>query len=190
MPKRFFHKWLPSSEKVASLKFMKIFGQRSLNPLLWYVNRRSIAKAIFIGTFWGILPVPFHSLFIILTILYFEVNLPIALCMAWLMNPFTVVPILYLGFWFGSKIYHVHMINKDMLLGVLHQIMHWLKSFGHGHIDFSLAKILVSGLVIEATLFATLFYITTRVLWRLSVVSSWRKRHKAQTPNPDLSPKL
>ena len=72
MPKQFFHKWLPSSEKVANLKFMRIFGQHTLNPLLWYVNRRSIAKAMFIGTFWGILPVPFHSLFIILTILWLE----------------------------------------------------------------------------------------------------------------------
>lgn len=57
---------------------MRIFGQHTLNPLLWYVNRRSIAKAMFIGTFWGILPVPFHSLFIILTILWLEVNLPIS----------------------------------------------------------------------------------------------------------------
>ena len=90
MPKQFFHKWLPSSEKVAQLKFMRIFGESTLNPLLWYVNRHSVAKAMFIGTFWGILPVPFHSLFIILTILWFEVNLPIGLCMAWLTNPLTV----------------------------------------------------------------------------------------------------
>ena len=48
MPKKFFNKWLPSSEKVARLKFMRIFGERTLNPLLWYVNRHSIAKAMFI----------------------------------------------------------------------------------------------------------------------------------------------
>ncbi|ENX17681.1 hypothetical protein F895_00825 [Acinetobacter sp. CIP 64.2] len=180
MPKQFFHKWLPSAEKVASLKLMKIFGERTLNPLLWYVNRRSIAKAILIGTFWGILPVPFHSVFIILTVLFFEVNLPIGLCMAWLTNPFTVVPILYLGFWFGTKIYHVNMINKDMLLGVLHQILNWIKNFGHGHIDFSLAKILVSGLIIEAILFAILFYLATLLLWRWIVIRSWRNRRKHQ----------
>lgn len=176
MPKQFFRKWLPSAEKVAGLRFMKVFGERTLNPLLWYVNRRSISKAICIGTFWGILPVPFHSVFIILTILWFEVNLPIGLCMAWLTNPFTLVPILYLGFWFGSKIYHVNMINKDMLLGVLHQIIRWIKNLGHGHIDFSLAEILVSGLLIEATLFAFLFYILTRLLWRWRVVYLWQKR--------------
>ena len=71
MPKQFFQRWLPSAEKVANLKFMRIFGRHTLNPLLWYVNRRSIAKAVFIGTFWGILPVPFHSLFIIVTIVWF-----------------------------------------------------------------------------------------------------------------------
>lgn len=100
--------------------------------------------------------------------------------MAWLTNPFTVVPILYLGFWFGSKIYHVHMINKDMLLGVLHQIINWLKNFGHGHIDFSLAKILVSGLVIEAILFAIIFYFATHLLWRWVVIKNWKARSKHQ----------
>lgn len=180
MPKQFFQRWLPTAEKVASLKFMRIFGRHTLNPLLWYVNRRSIAKAVLIGTFWGILPVPFHSLFIIVTIVWFEVNLPIGLCMAWLTNPFTVVPILYLGFWFGSGIYQVNMINKDMLLGVLHQILNWIKNFGHGHIDFSLAKILVSGLVIEAFLFAFLFYIATHLIWRWSVIHKWKKRKQIQ----------
>ncbi len=180
MPKLFFQKWLPSSEKIADLKLMKIFGTRTLNPLLWYVNRHSIAKAIGLGAFWGILPVPFHSLFIILTVLYFEVNLPLGLCMAWLTNPLTIVPILYLGFWFGAKIFHVNMINKDMLLGVLHQILNWLQNFGHGHIDLHLAKILVTGLVIEAILFALLFYIATHLIWRWMVIRKWKSRHSAR----------
>ena len=180
MPKLFLQRWLPSAEKVARLKLMRIFGRHTLNPLLWYVNRHSIAKAVFIGTFWGILPVPLHSLFIILTILWFEVNLPIGLCMAWLTNPLTVVPILYLGFWFGSKIFQVNMINESMLLGVLHQILNWLRNFGHGHIDFSLAKILVTGLVIEAVLFAFLFYMATYLIWRWSVLRKWNKRKQVR----------
>ncbi|MFW2153887.1 DUF2062 domain-containing protein, partial [Acinetobacter gyllenbergii] len=47
MAKQFFQSWLPSPQKVSSLKFMRIFGQRTLNPVLWYVNRKSIAKAVF-----------------------------------------------------------------------------------------------------------------------------------------------
>lgn len=50
-----------------------------------------------------------------MAVLLFEVNLPISLMLAWLSNPLTLAPILYIGFWFGAHIYHVHMINKKML---------------------------------------------------------------------------
>lgn len=176
MAKRFFQSWLPSPEQVNNMKIMKIFGTKALSPQLWYVNRKSISKAMFIGTFWGILPIPLHSILIVLTVLLFEANLPIGLLLAWIMNPFTIVPILIFAFWIGSKIYHVNMINKDMLLGVFHQIMHWIKNFGHGHIDFSLAKILATGLFIEALIFAILFFVLTRLYWRWSVVKRWRSR--------------
>ena len=177
MAKHFFQSWLPSPERVKSLKFMKIFGNKASSPLLWYVNRKAISKAMFIGTFWGILPIPFHTALIVLTIVIFDANLPIGLILSWIMNPLTVVPILICAFWIGSKIFHVHMINKDMLLGVFHQIIHWIKNFGHGHIDFSLAKILATGLLIEAIFFATLVFIVTRIYWRWSVVKKWKARN-------------
>ena len=176
MAKQFFRSWLPSPLKVSNMKLMKIFGQRTLNPLLWYVNRKSISKAIFIGTFWGMLPLPFHSLLIVLTVLFFEVNLPISLCLAWLTNPFTLVPILYLGFWLGAKVFQVNMIDQDMMLGVLHQISHWISHFGHGHIDFSLAKILLSGLVLEAFIFALILFVMTRLFWRWSIIQHYKRR--------------
>ena len=113
MAKQFFRSWLPSPLKVSNMKLMKIFGQRTLNPLLWYVNRKSISKAIFIGTFWGMLPLPFHSLLIVLTVLFFEVNLPISLCLAWLTNPFTLVPIVKL-------LYYPYRIRKK--LEIIHRL--------------------------------------------------------------------
>lgn len=51
MAKQFFQSWLPSPEKVTNMKFLRIFGQKTLNPVLWYVNRKSITRAIFVGTF-------------------------------------------------------------------------------------------------------------------------------------------
>lgn len=184
MAKHFFQSWLPSPEKVSQLKFIKVFGQRAFNPVLWYVNRRSISLAVLIGTFWGILPVPFHSVFIVLTVLLIEANLPLSLTLAWLSNPLTVVPILYLGFWLGSRIFQVNMIDQDMLLGVFHQILHWAEHFGQGHIDFHLAKILLAGLMLEALLGAILLYLLTRILWRWSVIRKWNKRIKRMALNP------
>ena len=98
-------------------EIFKDFRAKTLNPVLWYVNRKSITRAVFVGTFFGLLPIPFHSVFIVMAVLLFEVNLPISLMLAWLSNPLTLAPILYIGFWFGAHIYHVHMINKKMLLG-------------------------------------------------------------------------
>lgn len=158
------------------MKFLRIFGKKTLNPVLWYVNRKSITRAVFVGTF-GLLPIPFHSVFIVMAVLLFEVNLPISLMLAWLSNPLTLVPILYIGFWFGAHIFHVHMINKEMLLGVLHQISRWITHFGHGHIDFSLAKILMTGLVVEAFVFAVILYLSTEIFWRWMVIKNWKSRH-------------
>lgn len=175
--KALFSVLAPISRKSQKPENHEDFGSKALSPQLWYVNRRSISKAMFIGTFWGMLPIPLHTLLIVFTILIFEANLPIGLLLAWIMNPLTIVPILIFAFWIGSKIYQVNMINKEMLLGVFHQIMNWIKNFGHGHIDFSLAKILVTGLFIEALFFAILFFTLTRISWRLSVIKKWRNRN-------------
>ncbi|WP_151710446.1 DUF2062 domain-containing protein [Acinetobacter brisouii] len=181
MVKQLLQSWLPSPERVSSMKMMKLFGKHTANPLLWYVNRKSICKAIFIGTFFGLLPIPFHSIFIILAVLLLEINLPVSLALAWLSNPFTLVPILYIGFWIGTKIFQVHMIDQAMLMGVMHQIVNWIENFGHGHIDFSLAKILMTGLIVEALVTAIVLYIATQLLWRWSVLRSWNRR-KNQRP--------
>ncbi|WP_343597542.1 DUF2062 domain-containing protein [Acinetobacter sp.] len=178
MVKQLLQSWLPSPERVSSMKMMRLFGARTANPLLWYVNRRSICKAIFIGTFFGLLPIPFHSILIVLAVLCFEVNLPVSLALAWLSNPFTILPILYIGFWFGTKIFHVHMIDQAMLMGVMHQIGNWIRNFGHGHVDFSLAKILMTGLMVEALLFSTLFYVVIELLWRWGAIKNWKKSHE------------
>lgn len=63
-----------------------------------------------------------------------------------------------------------------MLLGVLHQISRWITHLGHGHIDFSLAKILMSGLIVEALVFAIILYLVTEVFWRWMVIRNWRNR--------------
>lgn len=169
MIKQWLKHWLPSFNQVTSSKIMKLFGKRLQNPLLWYINRKSITKAVFIGAFFGLLPIPFHSVFIVLVIILFEANLPIGLTLAWLTNPLTIAPILYFGFWLGAKIYHVDMLDKSDLLKELHQITLWIEHFGHSSLNLNIAKVLVSGLCIEALLGATLLYLFTYIFWRLNI---------------------
>lgn len=168
----------PSPERLQQLKILRYFGHAATVPALWKINRRSFSRAILIGTFWGLMPIPFHTWIIIVFALYFRANIPLAAALAWLVNPISIIPILYSGFWIGSQIYHVKMINGAMMKGVLHQIEYWVSHFGHGHIDFHLAKILLTGLWIQAFIAAISAFIIVRILWRIKVIRKWRQRYK------------
>lgn len=178
MPKKFLQSWLPSPQKISQSRMMKLLGHSASNPTIWYINRRSVSRAVLIGVFWGLMPIPFHSLMIVVLIVLFKGNLPIGLLLSWLTNPLTIVPIIYGGFWIGTRLYHVQMIDQKMLKGVFHQIEHWVTSLGQTHIDLSLAKILLSGLLVGCTVLSLLAYVLTLLVWRLSVIRRWRKRHK------------
>ncbi len=190
MAKQFFRRWLPSTERISRSKILSIFGQHLLNPQIWYINRKSITKAMFIGTFFGLIPIPFHSLFIVVAVLLLRVNLPLSLMMCWLSNPLTIVPIIYVSFWTGTQIFQVHMIDEAMLKGVLHQISDWITHFGQGYVDLSLAKILIVGMITVAFITALLLTILTNLYWRYSVQRAWRKRQKlmAATQSPSQQP--
>lgn len=162
--------------KILSSKLFKLFGHHLKNPLLWYINRHSICKAVFVGTFFGLLPIPFHSIFIVIAILIWVVNLPIGLTLAWLMNPLTIAPILYGASWIGCKIYHTAMLNQHDIIQNLHEIKEWLTHFGHTSINLSIAKILSTGLIIEALLCAILFSGLSLLCWDISLKWSYFKR--------------
>lgn len=181
MLKPLLQTWLPRPEQVKALKIMRILGDRASNPKLWYINRRSIALAIFIGTFWGILPIPFHSILILLSVLLLQVNLPVALLLAWLMNPLTFIPIIWSSFWIGSKIFHVPMLNIELLKDVFAQLQDWILHWGATPLDLSIAKILATGLVVEALLLALVLSSLSYLLWRWQLVCVWRQRYGSQS---------
>ena len=178
MAKHFFERWLPSVERVKQSRVMALFGQQILHPQIWYVNRRSITKAMFVGTFLGLIPLPFHGVLIIAAVLLLRINLPLCLALSWLSNPITVVPIIYAGFWTGTQVFDVQMVNEAMIKGVLHQVSHWLSHWGQGHVDLSLAKILMVGTLLLAFLSASLVALSTNLLWRWSVIRHWKKRQQ------------
>ncbi len=60
MAKQFFQSWLPSPEKVSNMKFLRIFGKKTLIQCFG-MSTVSQTRAVFVGTFFGLLPIPFHS---------------------------------------------------------------------------------------------------------------------------------
>lgn len=65
-------------------------------------NRRMVSKAVFLGLFIAFIPMPMQMLAVLAFMPILRFNVPIALAMCWLSNPFTMPPMYYLEYLTGS----------------------------------------------------------------------------------------
>jgi len=77
-------------------------------------NRKMVSKAVFIGLFIAFIPMPFQMVAVLAVMPFTKFNVPIALAMCWLSNPFTMPPMYYMeymtgSFFLGSEIAPVEM---------------------------------------------------------------------------------
>jgi len=67
-------------------------------------NRRMVSKAVFIGLFIAFIPMPMQMLAVVAVMPFTRFNVPIAIAMCWLSNPFTMPPMYYMEYLTGSFI--------------------------------------------------------------------------------------
>jgi len=82
--------------------YLRMFGARVTDPLLWSLNRHSITTAFGAGLAIAFIPLPVHTIGAVLAALYWRLNLPVLLVSTWVVNPFTVVPIYYGAYRLGA----------------------------------------------------------------------------------------
>jgi len=68
------------------------------------VNRRSISRGVFIGLFFGFIPMPMQMLAVIAITPFIRFNVPIAISMVWLSNPLTMPFMYYIEYQTGNFI--------------------------------------------------------------------------------------
>jgi uncharacterized protein (DUF2062 family) len=68
------------------------------------VNRRTISRGVWIGLFWGFIPMPMQMLAVMATTPFVRFNVPVAISMVWLSNPFTMPPMYYMEYLTGNLI--------------------------------------------------------------------------------------
>ena len=66
------------------------------------INRRSVTRGIAIGLFWGFIPMPMQMAAVLATTPFIRFNVPIAISMVWLSNPFTMPPMYYMEYLTGN----------------------------------------------------------------------------------------
>jgi uncharacterized protein (DUF2062 family) len=134
------------------------------------VNRKSISKGIFIGLFWGFIPMPMQMLAVIAMTPFFKFNVPIAISMVWLSNPVTMPFMYYMEYQTGN-----FLLGREGLEDIA-LTLDWFSA----NWDNILIPLYV-GTIPYSTLVAALIYLMVNKLWILSVQRE--KPHKFRNIN-------
>ncbi len=129
------------------------------------VNRKSVTKALLVGIFIAFIPMPFQMLAVLAVSPFIRFNIPVAISMVWLSNPFTMPPMYYMEY-----------LTGNWLLGMepLHDVemsMEWFQS----HLEDIFVPLYVGTLFYSVTV-STAVYFLVNWLWVRSVNKERRSK--------------
>ena len=78
------------------------------------VNRTMVTKAFLIGLFIAFIPMPMQMLLVVIMMRFFKFNLPLAVALCWITNPFTMPFIYYLEYVTGSFILDIDTVAVEI----------------------------------------------------------------------------
>jgi uncharacterized protein (DUF2062 family) len=180
MPRKLFRKYLPSAESIRANRWVAMFGRLLHHPNLWHLNRDSVAGAVAIGLFSGLVPGPLQMLTALILAIPLRRNLPVALLVTLYTNPFTIVPLYLLAYGYGSLLLGsgrgettIEPFEMDWghLFDSMGRLLDWTVALG---------KPLFVGLVALGLTLAFIGYWAVQLGWRCYVVLAWRRRQKSR----------
>ena len=169
----FFKRVLPAHHVIREHKYLRILGTLLHDPNMFHITRRSAAGGMAIGLFIAFMPLPAHMLIAAILAIYLRVNLPLAVVLVWLTNPFTIAPYLYLAYKTGSLILNVPAHPVDIELNFT-----WA-----GETLLDIWQPLLLGCLTYSTVTAVLGYGLVRWLWRFATIRKWEERKKLKLKN-------
>lgn len=168
MSKRQLSRWLPSHETLREHKALKPLTPLLGNPALWHLNRRSASGAVGIGLLVAWIPLPCQMLIAAIAATWFRANLPVAVSLVWLTNPFTMPPLFYLAYQCGSRLLGMPpvefqpQLELQWLVGVMQEI----------GMPFLLGSVVLG---LGCGLFG---FLAVRLAWRISMQRRWLLRRR------------
>jgi len=90
-------------KKTSKSDKLKAFIKKSkIPPEFLSVNRKMISRGVFLGIFIAFIPMPMQMAAVLLFMPFFRFNVPVAIAMCWITNPFTMPPIYVIEYYTGS----------------------------------------------------------------------------------------
>lgn len=168
MPRRFIKRYMPHPDRIKGNKSLRFLGQLIHDPNLWHLNRHSVARAMAIGLFWAMIPMPLQMLAAAATAIPARGNLPISVGLVWITNPLTMPPIFYFSYQLGTWLMDTPAIEmpEQVTLAWITRVLasHW--------------QPLYLGSIVTGIALALIGYLLTRIYWSWWVARSWRKRQE------------
>ncbi|MFO7705312.1 MAG: DUF2062 domain-containing protein [Halopseudomonas sp.] len=166
MPRRLLKRYMPSPERIKQSKSLRFMGSMLHDPNLWHLTRHSVARAMAVGLFVAMLPIPLQMLVSAAIALPLRANLPISIGLVWLTNPITLPAVFYIQYKIGTLLLGAPESGLPMELSLT-----WLMAEIH-HIW----QPLLLGALLVGTLLAAVGYGATMLYWRIWVGRNWQKR--------------
>ncbi|MBB5322460.1 DUF2062 domain-containing protein [Marinobacter oulmenensis] len=168
MPKKFMKRYLPTPEKVQSIRSLRFLGDFLHEPNLWHINRHSVARSFLVGIWFCFIPMPFQMVAAAFFAIWFNANLPLSVALVWISNPLTMPPMFYFNYKIGAWI-----LNRPVLAFDFELSWGWISE---RLVDIGIPLYL--GSLIVATISACVAYLGIQYLWRRKIRTDWRERRK------------
>ena len=168
MARKLIRRYLPDADTVRANRHLRMFVRWFKHPSLWHINRRGVAVGFGIGLFWAFMPIPLQMVPATACALIVRGNVPAAIGGAWVTNPLTMAPAIYICYQVGAWLLGmpVHDLNFEMSWS-------W--------IERELIRVwqpYVLGCFVVGTVAAVLGYFGIQLLWRWHVIRAWERRRK------------
>ncbi|MEB0041846.1 MULTISPECIES: DUF2062 domain-containing protein [unclassified Pseudomonas] len=168
MPRRLIKRFMPDPTSIREHKSLRYFGRFLQDPNLWHLNRHSVSRAMALGLFAALMPIPFQMLLAAALAIALRGNLPIGISLVWLTNPITMPPVFYCTYKIGSWLLQLpprHFPSEltwDWISGQLSTV--W--------------QPLLLGSMMAGLVFGALGFGLIQLYWRWSVSRRWRLRRE------------
>ncbi|HRM71145.1 MAG TPA: DUF2062 domain-containing protein [Thauera phenylacetica] len=174
-------RFLPTREAITQSRMLRWLGPRLHDPLLWHVNRRSVARGVAMGVFFGLM-IPIAQIpAAAIASLLLRGNLLIAAASTLVSNPLTYGPLYYFAYQLGAGMIG-HRTPADLTpddveapvraIDSLTQAWAWVGGIGQP---------LLVGMVIMAVTGSIIAYWGTQLFWRLRVAARRRRQRRERS---------
>lgn len=167
-------RWKPSVDRITHHPWVLRYVPALADPDLWYLNRRSTARAVAVGLLCGLIPGPLQVLGSIGLSLLVRANFPLAAITTFYTNPFTIVPLYVIAYEYGR----VFFPDQPHALAAMPPTFTHLSEYVPAVVRWmaDLGKPLALGIALLAVTLAAIGFVVVRLVWRWHVVASWRRR--------------